>query len=54
MFKFHQIFARLQLDTQTVIAYELGYISKEEQMKVEEDIAEIRRMTYALISRLPR
>jgi len=46
--------AETKIIAQTVIAYELGYISKEEQMKVEEDIAEIRRMTYALISRLPR
>lgn len=42
-----------ELDTQTVIAYELGYITQEELTKVTEDIAEIRRMTYALISRLP-
>jgi len=42
-----------ELDTQTVIAYELGYITKEELVKVEKDIAEIRKMTYALISHLP-
>ena len=42
-----------ELDTQTVIACELGYIDKEESTKIEESIGEIRRMTYTLISRLP-
>lgn len=42
-----------ELDTQTVIAYELGYITKAELTKVEQDITEIRRMIYALISHLP-
>jgi four helix bundle protein len=41
-----------ELDTQTVIAYELGYITKEELTRVQNDIAEIRKMTYALISHL--
>jgi four helix bundle protein len=41
-----------ELDTQMVIASELGYITKEELSRVEIDIVEIRRMIYALISHL--
>ena len=41
-----------ELDTQTVIAYELGYITKEELTGVQNDIAEIRKMTYSIISHL--
>lgn len=42
-----------EVDTQTVIAFELGYITKNESADVEQRIVELRKMTYTLISKLP-
>ena len=41
-----------ELDTQIVISNELGYVNKEETCRIEEQLDEIRKMTYVLISRL--
>lgn len=51
-FLFTALGSAAELDTQIVIANELGYVSKEESAKVEEQLGEIRKMTYTLISRL--
>ena len=42
-----------EVDTQTIIAHEMGYISEQAAENVEQRIIEIRKMTYTLISRLP-
>jgi four helix bundle protein len=42
-----------EVDTQIVIACQLGYISEQEAADIEQRIIEIRKMTYTLISRLP-
>ncbi len=41
-----------EVDTQFVIACELGYVNDLEATRIGDRIAEIRRMTYTLISRL--
>jgi four helix bundle protein len=41
-----------EVDTQFVIAFELGYVSEVEAARIADRVAEIRRMTYTLISRL--
>jgi four helix bundle protein len=41
-----------EVDTQFVIACELGYVSDKEALRIAEQVGEIRRMTYTLISRL--
>jgi four helix bundle protein len=43
-----------EVDTQVVIARELGYSSCEEASVIEERLVELRKMTYTLISRLKR
>jgi four helix bundle protein len=43
-----------ELDTQLVVAVELGYCSAENAQPVFDLILEIRKMTYALINKLPR
>jgi len=43
-----------EVDTQIVIAQELGYIPRQEAASVQQLIVEIRKMTYTLISRLPQ
>jgi four helix bundle protein len=53
-FLFTALGSAAELDTQLTIAQELGYVTKEDSDKVEEQIREIRKMTYALISRLHR
>ena len=42
-----------ELDTQAVIARELGYITEGEAYNIEGCITEIRKMMYSLISHLP-
>lgn len=42
-----------ELDTQVVLAFELGYITNQEAEDIQERIVEIRKMTYALIAHLP-
>ncbi len=42
-----------ELDTQIVIACELGYIADQEAIQVQQCIVEIRKMIYSLISHLP-
>jgi four helix bundle protein len=42
-----------ELDTQAVIARELGYITEDEASAIEECVTEIRKMTYSLLSHLP-
>lgn len=42
-----------EVDTQIVIASELGYITQQEAESITEAIVEIRKMTFALISHLP-
>lgn len=41
-----------EVDTQFVIACELGYVSEQEAARIAERVGELRRMTYTLISRL--
>jgi len=43
-----------ELDTQLVVAVELGYCSNEIAQPIFDLILEIRKMTYALINKLPR
>lgn len=43
-----------EVDTQIVIALELGYIADEEAKDIEQRIVEIRKMTYSLINHLPK
>ncbi len=43
-----------ELDTQLVVAVELGYCSAEKAQSLFDLILEIRKMTYALINKLPR
>ena len=43
-----------ELDTQLVVAVELGYITTENAQPIFDLILEIRKMTYALINKLPR
>ena len=43
-----------EIDTQTVIAFELEYITQEEAERVEAMILEIRKMIYGLIAHLPQ
>jgi four helix bundle protein len=43
-----------ELDTQMVIAVDLGYVTADKAQPVFDLILEIRRMTYALINKLPR
>lgn len=43
-----------EVDTQIVVAQELGYISEQEAVVIQQLVVEIRKMTYTLISRLPR
>ncbi len=43
-----------ELDTQTVIANKLGYLSAEQLQGIESDITEIRKMLHVLIAHLPR
>ncbi len=42
-----------EVDTQLIIASELGYVSREQIASVEQLVVEIRKMTYTLIARLP-
>ncbi len=42
-----------ELDTQTIIAHELDYITADEVKNIENQIIELRKMTYTLISKLP-
>ena len=43
-----------EVDTQIVIAQELGYLDKAKGQDVEARILELRRMLYALINSLPK
>ena len=43
-----------EVDTQIIIAYELGYITAQEAADIEEKIIEIRKMTFSLIKKLPK
>lgn len=43
-----------ELDTQLVVAVELGYSTPENAKSIFDLILEIRKMTYALINKLPR
>lgn len=43
-----------ELDTQLVVAVELGYLGAEDAQPVFDLLLEIRKMTYALINKLPR
>jgi hypothetical protein len=43
-----------ELDTQLIVAVELGYIGAEQAQPLFALILEIRKMTYALINKLPR
>lgn len=51
-FLFTALGSAAELDTQTVIAHELGYLVPEEADQVYNRIVELRKMTYTLISRL--
>jgi four helix bundle protein len=43
-----------ELDTQLVVAVELGYVAKENAQPIFDLILEVRKMTYALINKLPK
>ncbi len=51
-FLFTALGSAAELDTQLIIACELGYVSKQETDETEVLISEIRKMTYTLVSRL--
>ncbi len=42
-----------ELDTQIVLAYELGYVTEKEAEDIEQRVVEIRKMLYSLITHLP-
>ena len=42
-----------ELDTQLVVALELGYVTAENAQPIFDLILEIRKMTYALLNKLP-
>jgi four helix bundle protein len=42
-----------EVDTQIVIAYELGYITEQAAENIAQRVAELRKMIYSLIARLP-
>ena len=42
-----------EVDTQSVIAFELGYVTEQEAANIAQRIVELRKMIYTLISRLP-
>ncbi len=41
-----------EVDTQIVIAHELGYINEQQACEIEARVVEIRKMLYSLISHL--
>jgi four helix bundle protein len=43
-----------EVDTQLIIAHELGYITDADLTEAEDRLNELRRMTYSLLSKLPR
>lgn len=43
-----------ELETQTLIARDVGYLSAEEQKEVDAVIVEVRRMLHGLIRQLPK
>lgn len=51
-FLYMAIGSAAEVDTQIVIAFELGYIAEQEMKQIENLITEIRKMSYSLISRL--
>ncbi len=42
-----------ELDTEIVLAYELGYFTEKEAEDIEQRVVEIRKMLYSLITHLP-
>ena len=42
-----------EVDTQTVIAHELGYITKQEADNIAQRVIELQKMLHTLIARLP-
>ena len=42
-----------EVDTQTVIAYELGYITKQEADNIAQRVIELQKMLHTLSARLP-
>ena len=42
-----------EVDTQVIIAHELGYIAETEANDIEARVIEVKKMLYTLISRLP-
>jgi four helix bundle protein len=52
-FLYMAIGSAAEVDTQVVLAYELGYVSEQEAKNIEERIVEIRKMTFGLIAHLP-
>ncbi|MGE5264160.1 MAG: four helix bundle protein [Acidobacteriota bacterium] len=52
-FLYMAIGSAAEVDTQVVIAFELGYIADQEMKQIENLITEIRKMCYSLISHLP-
>jgi four helix bundle protein len=53
-FLFTALGSAAELDTQIIIAAELGYITEQEAKDIEQRIIEIRKMTYSLINHLPK
>lgn len=43
-----------EVDTQLIIARELGYLTEADLLEAENHINELRRMTYGLLAKLPR
>lgn len=43
-----------EVDTQIIIALELGYITEQEANSIDLQLVEIRKMAYAIIQRLPK
>ena len=42
-----------EVDTQTIIAYELGYITKQEADNIAQRVIELQKILHTLIARLP-
>ncbi len=43
-----------EVDTQVIIAYELGYITEQKANDIQQRVIELQKMIHTLISRLPK
>lgn len=52
-FLYQSLGSLAEVDTQLVLAHELGYLSEDEVEKADAMVSELRRMIHGLVSRLP-